>query len=425
MRARRWLQVLAIAAVAAGACALAFVALPLPRACDARRDEIPEARYAELARFSGTLTRAQLAQALRHADPDGRLAPYYTLDDAALEIRPYAAAAAAVRVTLRPPGAAAGPGAAPPPPRAYHRIAIDPGHHGGAWSRAENRHFQPAGRPAVREGDLAWATARLVEQGLRAAGTDVQVVRGPPPPAPYPAGADPGFDAALEAAFRLSEQQPRELRAPPLGLPWLTPLQALALARRRSRLMEETPFELYVRYDLRRRTEAAAAFAADLTLSLHWNHSENGRNGVLVFVPGHSVGGDLASASQRFWAFRRALDGTFTETLRLARLLARALARHLDLPAMDAGDFSEARANWRALDPALGVFARDVAIPRRAPGVAMVLEGPCVNHPAEYRRLLGEDIEVDGRRYPARVRQYADAVLEGLAAAGAEVQSRP
>jgi hypothetical protein len=63
------------------------------------------------------------------------------------------------------------------------------------------------------------------------------------------------------------------------------------------------------------------------------------------------------------------------------------------------------------------VFARDLAIPRRTPGVALVLEGPCVNHPDEYRRLLGADVQVDGRRYPARVQQYADAVVEGLAAA--------
>jgi len=64
------------------------------------------------------------------------------------------------------------------------------------------------------------------------------------------------------------------------------------------------------------------------------------------------------------------------------------------------------------------VFARDLAIGRRTPGVTLMLEGPCVNHPAEYPRLLGTEVEVDGRRYPARVRQYADAVLEVLRGEG-------
>jgi len=66
--------------------------------------------------------------------------------------------------------------------------------------------------------------------------------------------------------------------------------------------------------------------------------------------PIHAVAGDLGSASQRFWAFRRILDGTSAETLRLARALARSMMRHFDLPALTADDFSEARANWRVLD---------------------------------------------------------------------------
>jgi N-acetylmuramoyl-L-alanine amidase len=400
-----------------------LLALPLPRACDPRRDEVPEARYAELAGFAGARTRAEVEQALRHADPLGQLAPYYTLGDDALVIRPAASDdTGAVRVSLRSPAATA---SASQPARVWHRIALDPGHHGGTWSRLEKRHVQPPGGPAVREGDLAWASARLVEQRLRAAGTEVTLLRGPPPAAPYPAGADPGFDVTAEAAYRLSDQHPRE-QPSPLGLPWLTPLAALQLRERRSQLVRTTAFELYTRYDLRRRAQAAGDFAADLTLSLHWDLTpESGRNGVLVFVPGNAVAGDLASASQRFWAFRRVLDGTAAETLRLARALARSLMRHFDLRAMTMDDFHEARANWRVLDPALGVFARDLAVGRRAPGVTMMLEGPCVNHPDEYPRLLGTDLEVDGRRYPARVRQYADAVVDGLRAAAADVQSGP
>jgi N-acetylmuramoyl-L-alanine amidase len=373
---------------------------------------VPEARYGELADFAGRRTRAEVETSLRHVDPGGQLKPYYALGDTALEVRPQGGSAG-VRIGLRPAGDA---GAEVAPAR-RGRIAIDPGHHGGAWSRAEKRHVEPAGGRAVREGDLSWAVARLVEDGLRARGTEVVVLRGPPPEAPYPAGADPSFDVTTEAAFRLAEQHPRERRAP-LGLPWLTPLAVWELGRERSQLVRTTPFELYTRFDLRRRAEAAAADAPDLTVSLHWDRTESGRNGVLVFVPGNAVAGDLDSASQRFWAFRRVLDGTSAETLRLARLLSRSMMRHFDLPAMTADDFPEARDTWRVVDPALGVFARDLAIPRRTPGPALVLEGPCLNHPEEYRRVLGSEIEVDGRRYPARVRQYAEAVLEGLAAAG-------
>jgi N-acetylmuramoyl-L-alanine amidase len=426
MRARRGLQPITIVAVSALALGALLLALPLPRACDPRRDEVPEARYAELARFSGARTRAEVDQALRHTDPLGQLAPYYTLSDDVLVIRPAASDhTSAVHIALRPPAGSDNNLFSPPQARAWRRIALDPGHHGGTWSRLEKRHVQPPGGRAMREGDLAWASARLVEQRLRAAGAEVTLLRDPPPAAPYPVGADPGFDVTTEAAYRLSDQHPRE-RPSPLGLPWLTPLAALQLRERRSQLVRTTAFELYTRYDLRRRAQAAGDFAADLTLSLHWDLTpESGRNGVLVFVPGNAVAGDLASASQRFWAFRRVLDGTAAETLRLARALARSLMRHFDLRAMTMDDFHEARAGWRVLDPALGVFARDLAIGRRTPGVTVVLEGPCVNHPDEYPRLLATDLEVDGRRYPARVRQYADAVVDGLRAAAADVQSAP
>jgi N-acetylmuramoyl-L-alanine amidase len=403
MRARRWSLIAGIAALLV----LLGVVLPLPRACDPRREELPTARYAELLGFSGLRTRGEVEQALGHGDPGGRLAPYFSLDDAALEVRPYEGDPA-VQIALRPAGATA-----PAPAHAWRRIALDPGHYGGTWSRLEKRHVEKLAGTAVREGDLSWAAARLVERALRARGVEVVLLRGPPPEVPYPTGADPAFDATTEAAFRLADQVPREAPSP-LGLPWLTPLGAVELRRQRTHLVETGPFELYTRFDLRRRAKAAETFAPDLTVSLHWDLTESGRNGVLVFVPGNAVAGDLGSASQRFWAFRRVLDGTSAETLRVARAFARSLMRHFDLPAMTADDFPEAKANWRTLDAGLGVFARDLAVPRRTPGLVMVLEGPCVNHPDEYRRLLGTEVEVDGRRYPARVQQYADAVLEGL-----------
>ncbi len=64
------------------------------------------------------------------------------------------------------------------------------------------------------------------------------------------------------------------------------------------------------------------------------------------------------------------------------------------------------------------MYARNLAVLRRAPGVSLLLEGPCLNQTDEYPRMLGTELEVDGRRYPARIRQYADAVSEVLAAPG-------
>jgi N-acetylmuramoyl-L-alanine amidase len=395
MWARRGLSLAALVA--------ALFLLPLPRACDHRQEEVVPWRYSELTLFSGERTRQEVEAALALVDPEKRLAPYFSLTDSAFEVHTEAGKGKpSARIDLRAT-------AAPPPAWPRRRIAVDPGHFGGSWALWEKRQVSRDGGPSVREGELAWATARLIERDLREAGTEVRLLREAPPRGSYPRGADLGFDPAREAAQRLSELHPWPGR-------WITPLRTLQLLRTRGELREDpfADFALYQRYDLRRRAAAAEAFAADVTVSIHYDYTESDANGILVFVPGNFLGDELATPSQRFWAFRRALDGTLAETHRLASALGARLMHHFDLPALSASHDAETGRFWRAVDPARGVYARNLAILRRTPGIVLLLEGPCVNQTEEYRRLLGTEVEVDGRRYPERVRQYARAVVEAL-----------
>jgi N-acetylmuramoyl-L-alanine amidase len=387
--------------LAAVVVALPFV--PLPRACDPRLEELPDGRYAELLRFADTRTRREIEEALRLVDPRGLLRPYLTLDDKTLEVRLEPGdRAPVVRVGLRATPATTSP-------RAWRRIVLDPGHSGGAWSLSEQRHTSRDGRPPVREGDLTWATARLVEQRLRERGLEVQLTRGPPPEAPYPAEADPAFDLERETGLWLSERH----RVRP---PWLAPLWAHRLWREGQDFARDRPFEVYTHYDLRRRGAVAERFDADVTLSLHYNFTRSELNGVLVFVQGNALPDELATASQRFWALRHVLAGSLPETRRLASALGRELMRGMDLPALPMENDADLFASRLPVDPSHGVYARNLAVLRRSPGIALMLEGPCLSQRDEYQRMQGTEIEVDGRRYPDRVRQYAEAVAAGLIA---------
>ena len=58
--------------------------------------------------------------------------------------------------------------------------------------------------------------------------------------------------------------------------------------------------------------------------------------------------------------------------------------------------------------------ARNLGMLKRIVGPTLLIEGPCMNHPPENRRLLRRDIEREGRMYPARARQYANAVFAAL-----------
>ncbi|HEY0710094.1 MAG TPA: N-acetylmuramoyl-L-alanine amidase [Polyangia bacterium] len=389
---------------ASGLLVAAAALLPLPRGCDAREvvpPELPADEYAKLLRHANTHTRAEIEAAFRLVDPESGLAAHYTLDDQVLSIR-REPGEAPVRIALR-----SEPRATPRSPGARDRIALDPGHFGGAWSVRENRHIVQAGGQPVREGDLSWATTRLIADDLKRAGKTVALTRDPPPAAPYPAFADPGFDLEREAAYRLVEQRPHVF-------PWLTPLNAIRLVAARRDLVNETPFELYQRFDLRRRAAVATAFAADVTLSLHFNTTENDGNGIVVFVPGNFLPEDFATATQRYWAFARVLDGTLMESTRLARALAAAMMKHLKLPALGREDDHTTGGYWRAIDREHGVYARNLAILRRTAGIVLLLEGPCVNQTEEYQRLQATDLLIDGRPHPQRLRAYADAVVEGL-----------
>jgi N-acetylmuramoyl-L-alanine amidase len=392
--------------VPAVAATIALLFVPLPQGCDPRTDELPPDRYGELARFDGARTRAEIEADLRLVDPHGALAPYLILTDKQLAVRLVPGdRTAVVWVGLRPPDQAA-----PPTPRRYRRVAVDPGHFGGAWAQAEKRHHSRDGGPTVREGDLTWATAGLLARRLRDAGGEVRLLRGPPPTAAFARDADPTFDPDREAGFWMAIN-----RDPGHDPPWLAPWWAVGLWRQRRQLADDSRYDLFVQHDLRRRAAEAAAFAPDVTVSLHFNYTLEDRNGVLVFVPGNFLPGELITPSQRFWALRHVLDGTLADNVRLASAMGAALKRHFALPALrPSGHELTEPPTWLPVDPDNGVYARNLGVLRRAPGVSLLLEGPCLNQTDEYPRMLGTELEIDGRRYPARLRQYADAVIEAL-----------
>jgi N-acetylmuramoyl-L-alanine amidase len=370
----------------------------MPRALDPRREELADDRYRELAAYSGTRTRAEVETALALIDPRGLLRPYLVLHPDAADVH-LAPGTPAVKIAFAPASTAT-----PPPLR---RIALDPGHSGGAWSELESRHIVQAGGAPVREGDLTWATGRIIERRLRAAGRDVQLLRGPPPTATTVPEANSGFDLPTELGLWLAENDKRDRR-------WLSPYTWWRLRRQAAEASETRLFELYTHYELRRRAAAAAAFGSDVTLSLHYNACHGDANGVLAFVHGNVLPGELATASQRFWALRRVFDGTLPEATALARRLLAALMHHFDLPALPHESLSPSERRWWPVAPEIGLYARNLAVLRRTPGLAILVEGPCVNQPEEYARLQQADVEVDGRRYPSRVQQYADGVLEAL-----------
>lgn len=297
------------------------------------------------------------------------------------------------------------------------RVVLDPGHRGGAWSRAEGRHIQDGPGAAVREGDLTWATVVQIKSILEGAGAVVLLTRDAPPALPFPEERFDGYNAEEEArqwSWELIHGPAlRHLRS--FSRSWLGRQMAPMMI---SFLPTFRAFKLYNRYELRERSRRAEAFDPHVTLSIHYNMtSDPVKNGVIVFLLGNFSVGELSTASQRFYALQALSSGDLDRARKLAQTMSRAMQQEFKLKALSQlPKKPPSQAHKLPVVAEEGVFARNLAVLRRASGVALLLEGPCMNAAGEFRRLQQMDVELlDGSRAPSRTRQYANAVLRALA----------
>ncbi len=378
-------------------------------------EEVPRQAFRALE----TVTPRALERYRHTVDPLGQLDPYLSVEGDAVRIRYDADSPWRDLEPLEEP-AVAGP-IAPVSTNADGslaglRVALDPGHRGGAWSIDERRHITVGPGPAVREGDLTYAVALQLAQMLRDRGAEVLLTRGPPPDRRFPRGGFPEYDPLTEARQWASELQ--HLSALESVTQWLgSPLGALALPFFVRQLPLMSPFKLYNRYELRRRSQLAEAFAPHVTLSLHFNVARDPlTNGVIVFLLGNFVRDELATPSQRYYALRALSSGALERARPLAISLGRALQEELALgPLSEPSEHPLGVAKKIPVAPEDGVFARNLALLRRTPGVVLLVEGPCMNAVGEFERLQARDVKLpDGRWSSSRTTQYARAVFRAL-----------
>jgi N-acetylmuramoyl-L-alanine amidase len=275
-------------------------------------------------------------------------------------------------------------------------LVIDPGHWGGTWSQLEQRHITVAGGPPVREGDITLSTALRV----RAKVPEVRLTRTRSATGEFPENTRSTYDAAREGRIAIGESHVTTL-------PWATIGDIVSLWPYRQK---EQPFGLYTHYDLRARL--MDVHDDDAFVSIHYNvASADQTDGIMAFVYGDALDGELMNPSQRYWALRHALNGYLPTSIELATKLARAMQARMRLPAL-APSHRDDKPNRIVLDADAGVHARNLAVLRRAPGVAVLLEGPCMNAALEYHRFTSERIGVDGVAVPERAEEYADAIAD-------------
>jgi len=371
----------------------------------------PEPGWQRLARFADTLTVADFREAMTRVYGDGTPAweewlvlPAGAERPARVEITTWSAEPAAPRQALsllgtRPPvrywrEAGELPPSSDPAGRPLEgvKIALDPGHLGGAWARMEQRWYQPQNEPTeVMEGEMTLATALLLKPSLEALGAVVSLVRESHEPVTATRPEDYASQATSATQAELFFYRKAEIRA--------------------------------------RADKVNQQLQPDLLVCLHFNAEPWGEPGKVTFVEtnhlhlivnGHYDAGEMALDDVRYEMLERVLQRSEREELRLADAVAKSLAAATGLPPYDYGAGSMAGNAHRPLPENPYVWARNLMANRLYQCPVVFTEPYVMNSREVYERVAAGDYAgeklVAGRMRKSLYREYADGVAAGLKA---------
>lgn len=371
----------------------------------------PGPAWASLDRFAGTMTEADFRDAMQRIYGDGsdaweRLLSFSQQNGApAGGLLLSTASAQPLRsqreISLgnaaRPPrywreAAGMPPAADPAKPLEGVKIAIDPGHIGGAWAKMEQRWYQMPGEPtAVMEGEMTLATAQLLKTSLEALGAAVSLVRDKTEP--------------------LTATRPQDYAAVTTS-----PQQAELFFYRKA--------EIRARAD-----RVNQQLQPDLLVCLHYNAEPWGDpakpelvevNHLHLIVNGHYSPEEMELDDVRYEMLERVFQRSEREELRLADAVARSLASATGLPPYDYGHGHMAGNAHRPLPENPYVWARNLMANRLYQCPVIFTEPYVMNSREIYERVAAGDYEgeklVAGKMRKSLFREYADAVTEGIKA---------
>jgi hypothetical protein len=379
--------------------------------------------WSQLEAFQETITRDEFQKLLNQV---------YAPNGAAKGMIDVEADAAVIKTTLTPPSnwrlrfapdaasekapprfwrpAASLPAPSPDQPLAGLKIALDPGHLGGAWAKMEERFFQIGESRPVVEGDMTLRVAGMLAPKLRALGAEVTSVRD---------AAEPATEArpeTLREAAR-SELAERGITAPRES--YNGPEDPL----RGSTVQAESELLFYRISEIRRRADLVnKKLRPDLVLCLHFNAEAWGdplhpefvpHNHLHVLVNGCYSPVELRLDDQRFEMLLKLLSRAFLEEAPIADEVASALASATKLPPFQ---YTTSNAIHAGSNPC--VWARNLLANRLYHAPVVFLEPYVMNSEVVWERVQAGDYEgeqmIGGEMRRSIFREYADAVAEGL-----------
>lgn len=388
---------------------LLFLALTLPLGAKVS-PLAPTPDWSRLDPYQGTITRADFEELLDQVyAPGGAAEGLIDITDKAAIVRtdgvrsPYVLKFATDRDSARRRPAywksrEALPPLLPGKPLNGLKIAIDPGHLGGAWAKMEERWFQIGNSAPVTEGDMTLRVAKMLVPRLTELGAEVFLTRSKPAPT--------------------TTQRPEQLRGKAADA-----LREKGETTAGDAVQKESERLFYRASEIRRRAKLVnESIHPDIVLCLHFNAEAwgNEKNPTLVpenhlhlLVTGAWSRSELEYEDQRLDMLVKLLNRSFTEEVAVSNSVASSMARATGLPPYVYRGGSVVRVNDNPY-----VWARNLLANRLFSCPVVYLEPYVMNNRLVFARIQAGDY--DGRRNFGGVprasiyREYVDGVVAGL-----------
>jgi len=372
----------------------------------------PQPDWSTLQRYTGTITAADFEQLLQQVYvPDGSWRQWISLTPSQALITPYPASAP-ISLELAPAGSSlkiptrfwkAREERSPQPgkPLAGLRIAIDPGHLGGAFAQMEARWFRIGNSRPVEEGEMTLMVAKLLQQRLERMGAQVWLTR-------IKNGATTSLRPGNLKNAAIGSLQEEGARLPITA----------------ERLQHEEERLFYRVGEIRNRASLVnTKIKPDLVLCLHFNAEEWGNpnhpsltevNHLHLILCGALSEQELRHEDERYTMLVKLLDGTHREELGASETVSRSLASATGLPPFV---YHGQKAIPASGNPYL--WLRNLLANRIFECPVVYCEPYVMNSRAVFNRVQQGDYSgrrnINGVSLPSIYREYADAVAQGLA----------
>lgn len=278
------------------------------------------------------------------------------------------------------------------------RIAIDPGHIGGAWAKMEERWFTFGNGTPVCEGDMTLHVAKLLKPKLEALGAIVSLVREKPEP------ITPLRPASLISTLHQDSPGPSENP---------DSLQKLA-----ERLFYRTA-------EIRARAQVVnEQIKPDLVLCLHFNAEAWGnpneptlidRTHFHLLLNGAYNDEEVSLADQRFALLKKLLQRTHEEEVAVGIPLAETFAQISGLPPYT---YSTVGKNVLPVKNHPFLWARNLLANRLYDSPVIFMEPYVMNSTHDYNRIQAGDYEglrlINGKEVPSIFQEYAEGLVVSL-----------